>query len=289
MIVTTPIRPRDAGAVRRRFASHGVLVIVSGLVLAVAALAALTAPWIAPYHPDAIDLANVYSGPTAAHWLGTDGTGRDTLTRLIFGARLSLAGPLIIVVFATVVGTLLGTLAAWMGGVVDWALTRVFDILFAFPALLLAILAVALFGKGLIAPMIAMSIAYSPYVALLVRSLVLSESARPYVSAYRVLGYSGLRSALTGVLPNVSPTILAQSTLSFGYVVMDLSALSFLGLGVQPPTADWGAMINDSRAAVLAGHPLSALVPSIAVVLVVVAVNVVGEHYSDRIAGRLAR
>ena len=125
--------------------------------------------------------------------------------------------------------------------------------MFAFPGLLLAILAVALFGKGLAAPVVAMSIAYTPFVARLVRSLVIQAKARPYVAAYQVQGFGRTYVAIRRLLPNVAPTVLAQSTLNFGYALLDLAALSFLGLGVQPPTPDWGAMINEGRGAVLQG------------------------------------
>ena len=266
-----------------------VLFITSVVILAFFAIGAVLAPYLAPYDPDAIDLMNPYSGFSAAHLLGTDASGRDTLSRVMWGARISLTAPLIVAVVVTIIGSALGLLAAWLGGAVDWMLSRAFDILFSFPALLLAILSVALFGKGLTAPIVAMIIAYTPYVALLVRNLVLTERSRPYVSAYRVQGFGGFTVATRRVLPNVSPIILAQSTLNFGYVLMDLAALSFLGLGVQPPTADWGSMINDASAAVLANQPLPALIPAIAIVLVVVSVNVIGEELSDRLAGRSTR
>jgi peptide/nickel transport system permease protein len=165
-------------------------------------------------------------------------------------------------------------------------LSRIFDIMFAFPGLLLAILAVALFGKGLLAPVIAMSIAYTPFVARLVRSLVMQAKARPYIAAYQVQGFGSAHIASRRLLPNIAPTVLAQSTLNFGYAVIDLAALSFLGLGVQPPTPDWGAMINEGRGAILAGTPLSAVAPAIAIIIVVVAFNIVGEELADRIAGR---
>ena len=153
-------------------------------------LAAIFAPLIAPYDPDAVDFAAIYAGPTPAHWLGTDALGRDTLSRMIFGARTALLGPLLVVVLSTIIGILLGLLAGWRGGWIDSVLGRVFDVIFAFPALLIAIMAVALFGKGLVAPVIAMSIAYSPFVARLTRTLVASERSRPYVAAYRVQGFS---------------------------------------------------------------------------------------------------
>ena len=259
--------------------------LISLAVLGVLTFAAILAPWIAPYDPDQVDLAAVYASPSSAHWLGTDALGRDILSRMMYGARTALLAPLIVVISSTVVGILLGLLAGWRGGWVDSVLGRIFDVVFAFPSLLIAIMAVALFGKGLVAPVIAMSIAYAPFVARLTRSLVASERSRPYVSAYRVQGFSGGFIATRRVLPNVTPIVGAQSTLNFGYVLAELAALSFLGLGVQAPTADWGAMINEAQAGLLGGHFLPAIVPAVAVVIVVVAVNVTGEELSDRIGG----
>jgi ABC-type dipeptide/oligopeptide/nickel transport system permease subunit len=259
--------------------------LISLAVLGVLTFAAILAPWIAPYDPDQVDLAAVYASPSSAHWLGTDALGRDILSRMMYGARTALLAPLIVVISSTVVGILLGLLAGWRGGWVDSVLGRIFDVVFAFPSLLIAIMAVALFGKGLVAPVIAMSIAYAPFVARLTRSLVASERSRPYVSAYRVQGFSGGFIATRRVLPNVTPIVGAQSTLNFGYVLAELAALSFLGLGVQAPTADWGAMINEAQAGLLSGHFLPAIVPAAAVVIAVVAVNVIGEELSDRIGG----
>jgi peptide/nickel transport system permease protein len=259
--------------------------LISAVFLGVVTLAAIFAPLIAPYPPNQVDLLNIQAGPSTAHWLGTDALGRDTLSRMIFGARTALLAPLLVVVFSTGVGILLGLLAGWRGGWIDATLGRVFDVIFAFPALLIAIMAVALFGKGLVAPVIAMSIAYAPFVARLTRSLVASERSRPYVAAYRVQGFGGAFIALRRVLPNVTPIVGAQSTLNFGYVLAELAALSFLGLGVQAPTADWGAMINEAQSGLIGGYFLPALVPAAAVVLVVVAVNVIGEELSDRIGG----
>ncbi|KRA26112.1 ABC transporter permease [Microbacterium sp. Root61] len=261
--------------------------MVCAIFLAIVTLAAIFAPFVAPYNPDQVDLLNIQAGPSMAHWLGTDSLGRDTLSRMIYGARTALLAPLLVVVFSTVIGILLGLLAGWRGGWIDSVLGRIFDVVFAFPSLLIAIMAVALFGKGLVAPVVAMSIAYAPFVARLTRSLVASERARPYVAAYRVQGFSGAWIALRRVLPNVTPIVGAQSTLNFGYVLAELAALSFLGLGVQAPTADWGAMINEAQAGLIGGYFLPALVPAIAVVLVVVAVNVIGEELSDRIGGEL--
>jgi peptide/nickel transport system permease protein len=261
------------------------LLIASIVIIVIFAAIALAGPLIAPYDPDALDLANPYAGITAQHWLGTDASGRDTLSRLLVGAQISLLAPLIVVIISTTAGLILGLAAGWIGGTFDWILSRIFDILFSFPGLLIAILAIALFGPGIVAPTIAMCVAYTPYVARLVRSLVISERTRPYVSAYRVQGFGGFFTSSRRVLPNVSPTVLAQSSLNYGYVLMDLAALSFLGLGVQPPASDWGSMVNQAGAAVLAGHPLSAAVPALAIVLIVVSVSVVGQHLADRISG----
>jgi len=268
----------------RRPARVGFTIAV--VVLAVMALAAVFAPFIAPYDPDQVDFSAVYASPSPAHWLGADALGRDTLSRMIYGARTALLGPLLVVIASTLLGIVLGLVAGWRGGWLDATLARIFDVLFAFPSLLIAIMAVALFGKGLVAPVIAMSIAYSPFVARLTRQLVATERSRPYVSAYRVQGFSGAWIAVRRVLPNVAPTVGAQSTLNFGYVLAELAALSFLGLGVQAPLADWGAMINEAQAGIAGGYFLPAIVPAVAVVIAVVAVNVIGEELSDRIGGR---
>lgn len=263
------------------------IVITSIVVLAIVTLAAILAPWVSPYDPDAVDFTAFYAPPSAAHLLGTDSLGRDLLSRIIWGGRTALLGPLLVVVFSTILGILLGLVAGWRGGWVDAVLGRIFDVLFAFPSLLIAMMAVALFGKGLIAPVIAMSISYAPFVARLTRSLVAAERTRPYVAAYRVQGFGGAWIAQRRVLPNVAPIVGAQSTLNFGYVLAELAGLSFLGLGVQAPTADWGAMINEAQAGIAAGQFLPAIAPAIVVVLVVVAVNIVGEDLSDRIGGEI--
>jgi ABC-type dipeptide/oligopeptide/nickel transport system permease subunit len=283
-MTATPTLALEVLRAPRVHRSNAALFVSLGVVAAMT-LAAVFAPWIAPYDPDLVDLSAFYASPSPEHWLGTDALGRDLLSRMIYGARTALLGPLIVVLSSTTLGILLGLLAGWRGGWIDAVLGRIFDVVFAFPALLIAIMAVALFGKGLVAPVIAMSIAYAPFVARLTRSLVTSERSRPYVSAYRVQGFSGGWIATRRVLPNVTPIVGAQSTLNFGYVLAELAALSFLGLGVQAPTADWGAMINEAQAGLLGGHFLPAIVPAVAVVIVVVAVNVIGEELSDRIGG----
>ena len=289
MSLVASVGPRFGRLSRLRSWGGGWLFWVSVLVLVGFMVMAAAAPWIAPYPPEASSLLDSFAPPSAAHWLGANQVGQDTLSRIVYGARTGLVGPLAIVLLSTLLGVLLGLLAGWLGGVVDAVLGRVLDMLFAFPGLLTAILAVALFGKGLLAPVIAMAIAYTPFVARLVRSLVVQSKSLPYVSAYRVQGFGAVHVALRRLLPNIAPTVLAQSTLNFGYAVVDLAALSFLGLGVQPPTADWGAMINEGRGAILSGQPLSAIAPAVVIVVVVVSFNIVGEELAERLAGRGTR
>ncbi|MFE3453924.1 ABC transporter permease [Nonomuraea sp. NPDC059194] len=265
-----------------------------GLYLTCLAFAALTvvvaiaAPLLTPHDPNATDLGAALTGPSPSHPLGADAAGRDTLSRLIASASASLLGPIAVVVFSTVAGVLVGVTAGWLGGWPDTLLSRAAELLLAFPALLVAIMFVALYGTGLAAPVIALSLAYLPYVSRLARNLALSERQRPYLAAYRVQGFSSLTICLRHLIPNIAPVVLAQSSVNFGYALLDLSALSYLGLGVPPLTPTWGSMINDGQSALLQGHPLSAVLPCAAIVLTVVAFNVVAEHWADRVSRRRA-
>ncbi|MFK0211538.1 MULTISPECIES: ABC transporter permease [unclassified Streptomyces] len=287
MTSTTSAPPyRRPGLRLLRPFGRGPLFAVSVTVLALLVLVAVLAPVLAPYDPEALDLSASLVGTTGDHPLGTDQSGRDVLSRLLHGARTGLLGPLLVVAVSTLLGTVLGVLAAWRGGWVDTVLSRSMDMVFAIPGLLLAILLVSVVGSGLTAPVIAMSVAYTPYVGRLVRSIARQEKARPYIEAYRVQGWSGWTVCVRHLLPNIAPTVFAQSAMNFGYALMDLAALSFLGFGVQPPAADWGAMINEGQAAVLQGAMLPALAPSACIVLAVVAFGIVGEGLADRIAKR---
>lgn len=281
-----PIHRRKILAPLTRLAGGDKLVTAALAVLVVLIIAAVFAPLIAPHDPEAIDLSATLSGLSPDHLLGTDQSGRDILSRMLYGAQTGLLGPLLVVAISTVLGTLLGVSAAWLGGAVDALLSRMMDLVFSFPALLLAIILVAVFGVGLTAPVIAMSVAYAPYVGRLARSVALQEMTRPYIQAYRVQGWSGWAICLRHLLPNIVPLILAQSAINFGYALMDLAALSFLGFGVQPPAADWGAMVNEGAGAMLQGAMLPALAPGAIIVITVVAFSMVGEAIADRVALR---
>ncbi|HTU29421.1 MAG TPA: ABC transporter permease [Solirubrobacteraceae bacterium] len=259
-------------------------VIASVAFLVVVTLAAILAPEISPHNPSAADLSSLLSPPgTPGHLLGTDTAGRDILSRIIYGARISLLAPLVLVVISSTLGTAIGVCAGWMGGIADEVISRVMDFLFAFPGLLIAIIAVALFGTGVTAPIVGLIIAYTPYTARLARGLVAQERNLPYVESYRQQGFSGPRIALTMLLPNIAPTLLAQSALSFGYGLIDLATLSFLGFGVQPPTADWGVMVSDAQQGILQGDIWVALFPGLAIMLTVISFNVLGDAIAERI------
>lgn len=255
-------------------------------VIALLVLAAVLAPFLAPADPDAVDLSAALSGPSADHLLGADASGRDLLSRVIYGARTGLLGPLGVVALSTVLGIVVGLAAAWCGGWVDAALSRSMELIFAFPGLLLAILVVAVYGPGQLGPMITLAVAYTPFVGRLVRGVARAEMGRPYIAAYRALGFGGLAVCLRHLLPNIAPVILAQSTINFGYALLDLAGLAFLGLGVQPPAADWGAMINEGQSAVMQGALGPILVPGLAIVVSVIAFNIVGESLADRVSRR---
>ncbi|MFI6937639.1 ABC transporter permease [Streptomyces sp. NPDC050418] len=281
----TAVLTRRPGLKKIRTARSPLHLACFGFVGLVTA-AALLASWLVPYDPNAVDLGNALAGPSAEHLLGVDAAGRDTLSRLLLGARTSLLGPLGVVVFSTVAGVAVGMAAGWRGGWLDSVLSRSTELVFAFPGMLLAILIISIYGEGLLAPVIALSVAYLPYVSRLTRSLVLAERKRPYVSAYQVQGHSALQICVRHVLPNIAPVVLAQSAINFGYALMDLASLSFLGLGVPALTPDWGRMVFDGQTAIQHGYPLSAILPCVFIVLTVVAFNVVGERWADRVARR---
>jgi peptide/nickel transport system permease protein len=183
-------------------------------------------------------------------------------------------------------GTVIAVIAAWRQGPLDTAISSGLDILFAFPGILLAVLAAAVFGASLTAAAIALSIAYMPYVARVLRGAALRERGQPYVAALEVQGVSGPSTCLRHIVPNMLPLIVAQGTIMFGWAMVDLAAISFLGLGVQPPTPNWGVMISENEPGILQGYPLPALAAGLCIVGVVIAFNVLGERLFEQAQGR---
>ncbi|QIK64786.1 ABC transporter permease [Leucobacter viscericola] len=259
----------------------GVVGIIAAVVLAVIVLLATLAPWIAPYDPDYPDLFAALSGPSADHLLGADALGRDLFTRLLYGARITLLGPTLVILIATVVGTLLALIASWNRGAVDTVISWILDVLFSVPGIVFALIAVAIFGPDLMTVVIGLSIGYIPYVARVVRGAALRERGMPYVQAAWLQGQSGVGISLRQILPNVQPIVVAQAVSSLGFAVIDLAAVSFLGLGVQPPTADLGLMVKSGFDSVLRGQPLEAISAGLAIVLIVWSITVIGDRLAS--------
>jgi peptide/nickel transport system permease protein len=260
----------------------GVAGMVSAAVIALATFAAIFGPLIAPYNPNLPNLSLAWVAPGGGHLLGYDFQGRDVFSRLLVGAQSSMLGPLAVVVLSMTAGALLAVAAAWRRGTVDSVISSGLDILFAFPGILLAVLATAIFGAGLTAATIALSIAYMPYVARVLRGVALRERSQPYVAALEVQGSSAAAICLRHLIPNMLPLIVAQATIMFGWAMVDLAAISFLGLGVQPPQANWGVMISENQTGILQGYPLPALSAGVCIVAVVIAFNVLGERLFEQ-------
>lgn len=222
-------------------------IVISLVIIALIVLMSIFAPIIGPYDPDQMDMLNALQGPSLAHLFGTDQVGRDIFTRLMYGARTTLLSALLVVVISIIIGIPLGVISGYYGGKIDSIIMRAEDVLLAFPALLLAFLFVASFGKGIANAIIALGIVYVPMLSRLTRSLTLMEKNKTYVESARSIGFSDTRIIFRHILPNCIPTIIAQLTLDIGYAILDLAAMSFLGLGVQPPTSDWGAMLEEGR------------------------------------------
>jgi peptide/nickel transport system permease protein len=279
---TAPVVLEQARTRRRRVAGNDVVFVVCCVIVGLAVFLAIFGPMLAPQDPDASNLANAFVGPVQGHVLGFDSQGRDLFSRLLTGARTSIAGPFLVVAIAMAAGSALAVAAAWAGGWVDSVISTGMDILFAFPAILLAILAAAVFGAGLTAPTLALAIAYIPYIARVLRGAALRERAREYVAACEVQGLSAVAICARHLVPNLLPLIVAQATLLFGYAMVDFAAISYIGLGVQPPTADWGVMVASGQAGVLQGYPAESLSAGLCIVVVVVAVNLLGERLAAK-------
>ena len=214
--------------------------------------------------------------PSAEHLLGTDKQGRDNWARLVYGAQATLLGAIVVVLVSSIIGIPLGLISGFYGGRTDNVIMRGLDMLLAFPALLLAILIVATFGRGLTTAAFALGIVYVPAIARLVRSVTLVQRNQAYVEAARAQGYPQRRIIFRHVLPNITSPIIVQSSVDLAYAILDIAALSFLGLGVQPPDPDWGSMVSEGRTWMLLS-PWTAVVGGLAIMVAVIAFNLVGD------------
>ena len=244
-------------------------------------LVALTAPWIAPYSPTAQDLPARLMGPTAQHWMGTDELGRDIVSRIIFGTRVSMLVSICVVFGAGIIGLTIGAVAGYFGGWLDRFVNIVLiNAFLSFPGILLAIAFVAFRGPGIFNLVLALSIGGWVGYARLIRAQVLAAREREFVEAARALGASDARALLHHILPNIVQPIIVQAAIGMAGAILAEGTMSFLGLGVPPPTASWGAMLNDSRS-YLFDAPHLALFPALAVMLAVLAFNFIGDALRD--------
>jgi peptide/nickel transport system permease protein len=258
----------------------------SGLVLLALTAAALLAPWLSPYSPSEQDLLASRQSPSRAHWLGTDVLGRDVLSRMIWGTRVSLAVGVVVVGLEILIGAGLGVAAGYRGGWWDLVALRVADVTFAFPPLLFAILIVALLGPSLLNILLALMIVGWPELARLTRSEVLGLRELEFVEAAHALGARGRRVVSRHLIPNLVNTVLVQSSLRIGQVIVAESVLSFLGIGLQPPTPSWGSMINEGLE-YLRTSPYLTLFPGAGLVVIVLAFNFLGEGLRESLDPRL--
>jgi len=278
------VRDRRWDTLRRAAATR--LAPFGAAVLLVAIGAALLAPVVAPHDPLKQDLNHTLGRPDRIHPLGTDNVGRDVLSRVIWGTRVSLVAGFGSVVIAVVVGGVLGLAAGYAGGRVDNLIMRVMDAVLSFPPLVLALALGAVLGAGLIGVVIALGVVYTPTFARLMRGQVLAITAREYVDAARALGLPGWRIAWSHVLPNATAPIVVQASLSVAFAILAEASLSFLGLGVQPPGASWGSMINAGRG-YLQQAPWIVFGPGAALFVTVVGLNFVGDAIRDALDPRL--
>jgi peptide/nickel transport system permease protein len=285
MRLRTGLRERGRRLPLRRFRQNK-LTLVGGALVAAVILAAIFAPVLAPWSPYEQHNVDQLVGPSREYPLGTDDLGRDMLSRVLFGARISIQVAAISVSIGLVVGGLLGLVASYFGGAWDLIIMRIADILFAFPAILLAIAILALLGPSLANVMVAIGIIFVPIFARVVRAAGLVIAREQYVEASRASGASHLRIMLRHILPNAVPVLLVQTTLAISYAILSEAALSFLGLGAQPPAPSWGTMLSTGRG-FMTFAPWTGVVPGAAIFLAVLGFNVLGDGLRDILDPRL--
>jgi peptide/nickel transport system permease protein len=260
-----------------------IVILIAVLIIAVVAICAVLGEWIAPYSPFLQRLGVGDTPPSAAHIAGTDLLGRDVLSRVIYGARTALVGPVVVAGGAFAIATLLGLLSGYLGGLVDSAIMRWVDFMFALPGPLVAIVVVGVVGGGYWTAVFVLVVLFTAPNTRIVRSAVLEQRPLPYVDAARTLGISKTRILFVHILPNVLPIILAYIVLDFAFALVNLAGLSFLGLGVEPGTPDWGRMLFEYRN-ILFSNPVALLLPAGMIILTAVSMNLIGDWLFERFA-----
>ena len=259
---------------------------VGGVIFLLIIVVALIAPMIAPYNPIKLNVSDSLQGPSGRHWLGTDQFGRDTLSRIIYGSRISVAMGLVAVAISVVGGSVLGLVSGFFRGVTDMLVSRLVDVMLGFPGILLALVVIAVLGTNLTSAMIAVGVSGMPIFIRVVRGSTLSAREYQYVEAARVVGCGNFRILFRHVMPNVAAPIIVLSTLGIPSAIIAGAALSFLGLGIKPPTADWGEMLSDGRSFMSTAWWLSTF-PGIALMILVMAINLFGDGLRDALDPRM--
>ena len=254
--------------------------VVSAAVLVIIAVVALSANWIAPYGVNDVDVPNALRPPSGAHWFGTDELGRDVLSRVLVATQASMRVAVVSVAFAVVVGVTIGVVSGYRGGWLDTVFMRVVDVMFAFPVLLLALAVVAVLGPGVTTTILAIGIVYTPIFARVARASTLSVRVEPYVSVSRSMGTGHVYILGRHILPNIAGPLVVQTSLSLAFAILSEAALSFLGLGIQPPQPSLGRMIFDSQGFVTMAWWM-AVFPGAAIFVAVLAFNLVGDGLRD--------
>ena len=281
-------RTRRVGRTARSFLRNKLA--LAGIVIVVLFTgAAILAPYVAPYNPYTLDLANTFAPPgSPGHLLGTDNFGRDVLSRLIFGSRISLAIGIIVVAIAAVVGSVLGLLAGYFGGWLDMVIMRLVEIFYAFPFLVLVIAVIAVLGPSIFNVMWVLGVVSWPLYARLVRAQTLALRDLEFVESARATGARGLRVIFTHILPNSLTPIVVTATFGIPQAILASAALGFLGLGVQPPTPEWGAMVSEAKDFILRA-PFLITWPGIFIMLIVMSFNFIGDGLRDALDPRLRK
>ena len=265
------------------------LALVAGFFVALLVLIAIFAPWIVPYDPEGyFDYEALNAGPSAEHWFGVDSLGRDILSRVVMGARISLAAGLLSVTIGAVVGTLMGLLAGYYQGWIERIAMRISDVLLAFPGMLLAIGVVAILGSSMVNVIVAVAVFSVPAFARLVRGNTLALKEMTYVEAVRSLGASDFTIMMRHILPGTVSPIVVYGTMRIGTSIITAASLSFLGMGAQPPTPEWGAMLNEARSDMVVA-PHVALFPALAIFFTVLAFNLLGDGLRDALDPKIDR
>ncbi len=277
-------RRSAALAWRRLWRSTSLLVGIA--ILFAVILSATFAAQFSRFDPIDQDFASQLQPPSATHLFGTDEFGRDIFSRVLYGARVALRVGVVADAIATALGVLLGVVAGFFAGWLDAIITRLVDVMLAFPYLLLAMIVVAILGPGLTNAMVAIAIVYTPQMARVVRGVVLSVKEQEFVEAARAIGTGGFRTLGRHVLPNILSPIIVMATLTIGFMIVETAGLSFLGLGASPPTAEWGSMLATGRGFMLTA-PWIATFPGLAILVTVVGFNLIGDGLRDLLDPRL--